>query len=88
MEYGEWKTGIRTEGTTYALFSFTRKAGQGIGGAAAAFTIGLGGYVAQSQAQPDSAVNAIKIAAGACPPVHSPRARDHVRLPPDRGEIP
>ena len=28
VEYGEWKTGIRTEGTTYALFSFTRKMGQ------------------------------------------------------------
>jgi glucuronide carrier protein len=24
VEYGEWKTGVRTEGITYALFSFTR----------------------------------------------------------------
>ena len=48
VEYGEWKTGIRTEGTTYALFSFTRKMGQAIGGAAAAYTIGFGGYVAGS----------------------------------------
>ena len=31
VEYGEWKTNIRTEGTTYALFSFTRKMGQAIG---------------------------------------------------------
>ena len=38
VEYGEWKTGVRTEGTTYALFSFTRKLGQAFGGAAAAFT--------------------------------------------------
>jgi glucuronide carrier protein len=28
VEYGEWKTGFRTEGATYSLFSFTRKAGQ------------------------------------------------------------
>ena len=69
VEYGEWKTGIRTEGTTYALFSFTRKMGQAVGGAAAAYTIGFGGYVAQSAAQPDSAITAIKIAAGVVPAV-------------------
>lgn len=69
VEYGEWKTGIRTEGVTYALFSFTRKMGQAIGGAAAAYTIGFGGYVAQTEVQPDSAVTAIKIAAGVVPAV-------------------
>lgn len=69
VEYGEWKTGIRTEGVTYALFSFTRKMGQAIGGAAAAYTIGFGGYVAQAEAQPESAVTAIKIAAGVVPAV-------------------
>ena len=41
VEYGEWKTGIRTEGTTYALFSFTRKMGQAIGGAAGAYALGI-----------------------------------------------
>jgi glucuronide carrier protein len=69
VEYGEWKTGVRTEGTTYALFSFTRKAGQAIGGAAAAYTIGFGGYVADAATQPDSAVTAIKIAVGVVPAV-------------------
>jgi glucuronide carrier protein len=69
VEYGEWKTGIRTEGTTYGLFSFTRKMGQAIGGAAAAYTIGFGGYVAGSAAQPDSAITAIRIAAGVVPAV-------------------
>ena len=38
-----------------------------VGGAAAAYTIGFGGYVAQSETQPDSAINAIKIAAGVVP---------------------
>src|SRR4051812_39677180 len=69
VEYGEWKTGIRTEGTTYALFSFTRKMGQAVGGAAAAYTIGFGGYVAQAASQPDSAKTAIRLGAGAVPAV-------------------
>ena len=69
VEYGEWQTGIRTEGITYALFSFTRKQGQALGGAAAAYTIGIGGYLADSPTQPDSAVTAIKLAAGGLPAV-------------------
>ncbi|WP_372610895.1 MFS transporter [Halomonas sp.] len=36
IEYGEWQTSVRTEGTTDAVFSFTRKVVQAIGGAAAA----------------------------------------------------
>jgi glucuronide carrier protein len=68
VEYGEWKTGVRTEGTTYALFSFTRKMGQALGGAAAAYTIGLGGYIAgKGVVQTDSAKTAIKVAAGFVP---------------------
>ena len=69
VEYGEWKTGFRTEGATYSLFSFTRKAGQAIGGAAAAYTIGFGGYVAEAATQPASAVIAIRTAAGVVPAV-------------------
>jgi glucuronide carrier protein len=68
VEYGEWKTGVRTEGITYALFSFTRKMGQALGGSAAAFTIGLGGYIAgKGVVQPESAKMAIKVAAGLLP---------------------
>ncbi len=47
VEYGEWKTGIRTEGTTYALFSFTRKMGQALGGAAGAYALGLAAFNSQ-----------------------------------------
>jgi len=67
VEYGEWKTGSRTEGATYSIFSFTRKVGQAVGAAAASYTIGLGGYVERSADQPDSAVAAIKTAAGVVP---------------------
>jgi glucuronide carrier protein len=69
VEYGEWKTGFRTEGTSYAVFSFTRKAGQAIGAASAAYAIGLGGYVAGAASQPASAVDAIKFTAGIVPAV-------------------
>jgi glucuronide carrier protein len=67
VEYGEWKTGVRTEGASYSIFSFTRKVGQALGAAAASYTIGLGGYVSGAASQPDSAVAAIKTAAGIVP---------------------
>src|SRR5206468_11028880 len=70
VEYGEWRTGVRTEGITYALFSFTRKMGQAVGGAAAAYTLGFGGYVSGKHVvQTESAVHAVKLAAGFVPAV-------------------
>jgi glucuronide carrier protein len=69
VEYGEWKSGVRAEGASYSVLSFTRKVGQGIGGAAAAWTIGIGGYVSGAASQTDAAVTAIKIAAGIVPAV-------------------
>jgi glucuronide carrier protein len=67
VEYGEWRSGVRAEGASYAVLSFMRKAGQGIGGAAAAYTIGLGGYVAGAATQSDAALTSIRIAAGLVP---------------------
>jgi glucuronide carrier protein len=67
VDYGEWRSGVRAEGGSYAVLSFTRKAGQGIGGAAAAFTIGLGGYVSDAAAQSDAALTSIRVAAGIVP---------------------
>lgn len=67
VEYGEWKTGVRTEGIVYALFSFTRKAGQAIGGALAAYALAWGGYSATADVQSDQAMLGIKLAAGAVP---------------------
>ena len=58
---------MRAEGGSYSLLSFTRKAGQGVGGAAAAFTIGLGGYVSGGGSQSDAALTSIRVAAGALP---------------------
>jgi glucuronide carrier protein len=67
VDYGEWRSGVRAEGSSYAVLSFTRKAGQGVGGAVAAYTIGLGGYVSGSSSQTDAAITSIRVAAGAVP---------------------
>lgn len=72
VEYGEWKTGRRSEGATYALFSFTRKITQSIGGAVGAWALAIGGYVAATAAhpspvQPDSAIIAIRATIGLLP---------------------
>ena len=69
VDYGEWRSGVRAEGGSYSVLSFTRKTGQAIGGAAAAYTIGLGGYVSGAAVQSDAAVNSIRIAAGVVPAV-------------------
>ncbi|GAA4285719.1 glycoside-pentoside-hexuronide (GPH):cation symporter [Georgenia daeguensis] len=46
VEYGEWRTGNRTEGTTYAVFSFTRKMGQALGGFVGGFALTWAGFSA------------------------------------------
>ena len=72
VEYGEWKSGKRTEGATYALFSFTRKVTQSLGGALGAWALAAGGYIAASASnpspvQPESAILAIKATMGLIP---------------------
>jgi glucuronide carrier protein len=67
VEYGEWKTGVRSEGIVYALFSFTRKTGQALGGAVAAYALAWGGYNAQAEVQSSQAMLAIQAAAGLLP---------------------
>ena len=69
VDYGDWKTGVRSEGGSYSVLSFMRKTGQGIGGGLAAFTIGLGGYVSGAASQTDAALTSIRIGAGAIPAV-------------------
>jgi glucuronide carrier protein len=69
VEYGEWRSGVRAEGVSYAVLSFTRKTGQGIGGAAAAYTISIGGYISGAPSQSDGALAAIRVAAGIVPAV-------------------
>jgi len=53
VEYGEWRTGNRTEGTTYAAFSFTRKMGQALGGFVGGFALTWAGFSAARAATGD-----------------------------------
>lgn len=69
VDYGEWSSGTRAEGAGYSVLSFTRKAAQGVGGALAAYTIGIGGYVSGAAAQTGDAVTSIRVAAGAIPAI-------------------
>ncbi|GAA1958089.1 glucuronide transporter [Microbacterium deminutum] len=69
VEYGEWKTGVRAEGITYALFSFTRKTGQAVGGALAAYALAIGGYVAGATTQTVSAEWGIRAGAALVPAI-------------------
>ncbi|GAB2672169.1 glycoside-pentoside-hexuronide (GPH):cation symporter [Thalassiella azotivora] len=46
VEYGQWRTGHRTEGTTYAVFSFTRKMGQALGGFVGGLALTWAGFSA------------------------------------------
>ena len=74
VEYGEWKSGQRSEGATYAVFSFTRKITQSIGGALGAAALALGGYLSATAAvpnpvQPDSAILAIQATIGLIPAI-------------------
>jgi glucuronide carrier protein len=74
VEYGEWTSGKRSEGATYAVFSFTRKITQSIGGALGAAALAFGGYLSATAAQPnpiqpDSAVTAIRATMGLIPAV-------------------
>lgn len=67
MDYGEWKFGVREEGTTYALHSFFRKLAQGVGPSVAlVIATGLGYIPALGPLQsPEVALNMRYLTAGA-----------------------
>jgi glucuronide carrier protein len=74
VEYGEWTTGKRSEGSTYAIFSFTRKITQSIGGAVGAWALAVGGYLTATKdvpnpIQPDSAIWSIRFTIGLLPAI-------------------
>jgi glucuronide carrier protein len=67
VEYGEWTSGARTEGSNYAMLSFARKVGQGVGGGLGAWGIGIGGYVAGAATQSGQALDTIRYVTGWAP---------------------
>lgn len=67
MDYGEWKFGVREEGTTYALHSFFRKLAQGVGpslGLVAATWLGYDAALGAAQT-PETSLNMRYLVAGA-----------------------
>lgn len=70
VDYGEWKTGTRSEGGAYSILSFVRKCGQGLGGALGGPIIGAFGYSAAIKAGDpgfDHMVTGLRIATGWVP---------------------
>ena len=61
IDYGEWKTGYRTEGFVNSACSFGYKIGNGVGSALLGIIIELGGYVGEASVQTSSALLSIRL---------------------------
>ena len=61
IDYGEWKTGYRTEGLVNSACSFGYKIGNGIGSALLGLILELGGYVGESAVQTAQALFSIEV---------------------------
>ena len=67
VEYGEWKTGVRSEGVVFSGATFGGKVGAGLGGSLVAGLLAWGNYVPNAVAQAPKAMTAIKLAFIAMP---------------------
>ena len=45
LDYSEWKTGFRSDGSMYSMYTFSRKIGSTIASAGLGYSLGLVGYV-------------------------------------------
>ena len=61
IDYGEWRSGTRKEGITYAAFNFSRKIAQSLAALVSSGVLALTGYVANAP-QTASALQGIKAA--------------------------
>ncbi|MCD0444211.1 glycoside-pentoside-hexuronide (GPH):cation symporter [Glycomyces sp. A-F 0318] len=69
VEYGQWRTGHRAEGATYAFFSFARRCGNAVASGLAGFALAGSGYVADAATQPSGALWGILALVGLVPAV-------------------
>lgn len=60
IDYGEWKSGIRTDGLIYSASSFGTKVGTGLATASLGWALAIGNFDASTAVQGASALNAIK----------------------------
>ncbi|GAB3045676.1 glycoside-pentoside-hexuronide (GPH):cation symporter [Virgibacillus ainsalahensis] len=56
IDYGEWSSGIRQEGTTYSLYSFMRKLSQAVAGFVGGIGLSIIGYVPNAVQTPDTLI--------------------------------
>ena len=64
VDYGEWKTGIRSEGLVNSCTSFGMKVGIGLGSSVTTWILALGGYVGTAESQTASAIFSIRFTFG------------------------
>lgn len=64
VDYGEWKTGIRSEGLVTCCVSFGMKVGLGLGSAATTWVLAYGGYAGTAAVQSMAAESAIRFGFG------------------------
>src|SRR5699024_10243288 len=60
VEYGEWKSGVRTEGLVYSAGGVGAKIGLGLGAAIVGWVLAAGGYVGGADTQSAGAISSIK----------------------------
>jgi len=70
-DYSEWTTGRRATGLFFSASTFAQKAGWGIGGALAGWTLAAFGYVEQSAVQSAGTVTGIRLMVSVFPGVLS-----------------
>jgi GPH family glycoside/pentoside/hexuronide:cation symporter len=61
IEYGDWRTGVRSEGLISSMASLASKVGIGFGAAIIGWTLAAGKYVANAASQAPSAIMAIEM---------------------------
>lgn len=61
IDYGEWKTGYRTEGLVNSACSFGYKIGNGIGSALMGLILEICGYVGEAAVQTEQAIMSIHL---------------------------
>ena len=70
LDYSEWNTGFRSDGSMYSMYTFSRKIGSTIASSGLAFSLGLVGYVSgENVVQTAEAVKGIYYICNAIPTI-------------------
>ena len=68
LDYSEWKTGLRSDGSMYSLYTFSRKIGSTVASTGIAASLGIVGYVSgQNVVQTQEAITGIYYVCNAIP---------------------